>query len=416
MMKSTDTDFDVVIVGGGMVGASLACALGDTPLKVAVIEATPYTADTQPSFDTRTVALAYGSRQIFDSLELWDPITALGVTPIKRIHVSDRGHAGTSHLDCQREDVEALGYVVETRVLGQVLHSAVQDLANVTLLCPAQVTGVDMQANRASINIQEGTNSRTLTGRLLVAADGGNSLIRNLLGIRTFRMDYDQSAVIANVVIDRPHRNIAYERFTAEGPMALLPSRGTDGADNTYALVWTVRRAGREGVLKLDDETFLHQLQQRFGDRAGRFVRVSQRFVYPLGWMQSREHVRARLAVIGNAAHTLHPVAGQGFNLGLRDVAVLAQVVLDGVRNGRDPGSLSLLRDYARWRQRDHIQTALFTDGIVRTFSTRFAPVALARNIGLTLVDILPPLKHSLARHAMGVGGKLPRLARGLRL
>ena len=412
----TDPDFDIVIVGGGLVGASLACALGDTPLKIAVIEATPFAADTQPSFDARTVALAYGSRRIFDSLSLWPAMETLGVTPIKKIHVSDRGHAGLSHLDSRQEGVEALGYVVETRVLGQVLHQAVQAIDNVSFLCPARVTGVAMQPDRAHIDIHAEGKDLTLTARLLVAADGGNSLIRKLLGIRTFRIDYDQSAVIANVASDRPHRNIAYERFTADGPMALLPSRGTDGADDTYALVWTVRHAERDRVRKLDDAAFLAELQQRFGDRAGRFVRASQRHVYPLGWMQSREHVRARLAIIGNAAHTLHPVAGQGFNLGLRDVAALAQVVLDGVRDGRDPGELRLLRDYARWRRCDQLQTALFTDGIVRTFSTGFAPLALARNLGLTLVDILPPLKHGLARHAMGIGGKLPRLARGLRL
>jgi 2-octaprenyl-6-methoxyphenol hydroxylase len=412
----TATDFDIVIVGGGMVGASLACALGNSPLQVAVIEASPFAASDQPSFDARTVALAYGSRQIFNSLGLWNSIADLGVTAIERIHVSDRGHAGTSHLDSQQEGVEALGYVVETRVLGQVLHQAVQAFDNVTFLCPAEVIGVTMQASRSSIVIRQGKQDQTLSTRLLVAADGGNSVIRKLLGIRTFRMDYDQSAVIANVVTDRPHGNIAYERFTDNGPMALLPSRGTEGADNTYALVWTVKRKQQDAVLTLDDAVFLQQLQQRFGDRAGRFVRASQRHVYPLGWMQSREHVRARLAIIGNAAHTLHPVAGQGFNLGLRDVAVLAQVILDGVRDGRDPGELGLLREYARWRRRDHLQTALFTDGIVRAFSTRLVPMALARNLGLTLVDILPPLKHSLARHAMGVGGKLPRLARGLRL
>jgi 2-octaprenyl-6-methoxyphenol hydroxylase len=198
--------------------------------------------------------------------------------------------------------------------------------------------------------------------------------------------------------------------------MALLPSRDTDGTENVFALVWTVKSAERDEVLRLDDAAFLAQLQQRIGERAGHFVKVGERAVYPLGWMQSREHVRQRLAIIGNAAHTLHPVAGQGFNLGLRDVAVLAQVVLDGVKRGRDPGELELLREYAKWRRRDQLETALFTDGLVRTFSTAFPPIVLARNIGLTLVDILPPVKHVLARHAMGLGGKLPRLARGLRL
>ena len=410
------TDFDLLIVGGGMVGASLACALGDSPLKIGVIEATPFAAASQPSFDARTLALAYGSRCIFDSLGLWPAIVERGVTPIRCIHISDRGHAGSSHLDCQTEGVEALGYVAEMRLLGQVLHERMRSFGNVQFLCPAQVTQVSLEPARASITISENTGSRQLSARLLVAADGGNSLTRQLLGIKTFRMGYDQHAVIANVAIDGEHQGVAYERFTASGPMALLPSRDTDGTENVFALVWTVTSAERDDVLRLDDAAFLAQLQQRAGERAGHFIKVGERTVYPLGWMQSREHVRQRLAIIGNAAHTLHPVAGQGFNLGLRDVAVLAQVVMDGVKRGQDPGALTLLREYAKWRRRDQLETALFTDGLVRTFSTAFPPLALARNIGLTLVDILPPVKHALARHAMGLGGKLPRLARGLRL
>ena len=411
-----NTDFDLIIVGGGMVGASLACALGNSPLKIAVIEATPFESDSQPSFDARTLALAYGSRQIFDSLGLWDEVVQRGVTPIRCIHVSDRGHAGSSHLDCQTEGVEALGYVAETRLLGQVLHDHMHTFSNVRFICPAQVTQVNLEPTRASVEISEKQSSRTITGRLLVAADGGNSVTRQLLGIKTFRMGYDQHAVIANVAMDRPHEGVAYERFTSSGPMALLPSRDPEGHENVFALVWTVKSSERDEVLRLDDAAFLSQLQQRIGERAGRFVKAGERFVYPLGWMQSREHVRQRLAIIGNAAHTLHPVAGQGFNLGLRDVAALAQVVVDGARQGQDPGDLALLQTYAKWRRRDQLETALFTDGLVRAFSTAFPPLALARNIGLALVDILPPVKHVLARHAMGLGGKLPRLARGLRL
>lgn len=411
-----DTDFDLIIVGGGMVGASLACALGGSPLKIAVIEATPFDSDSQPSFDARTLALAYGSRQIFDSLGLWQRIEQQGVTAIRRIHVSDRGHAGSSHLDADTEGVEALGYVAETRLLGQVLHERMRLFGNVQFICPAQVTQVTLETSRATVEIMESQSSRSISGRLLVAADGGNSVTRQLLGIKTFRMGYDQHAVIANVAMDRPHEGVAYERFTASGPMALLPSRDPEGNENVFALVWTVKDNERDEVLQLDDAAFLSRLQQRIGERAGRFIKVGERFVYPLSWMQSREHVRQRLAIIGNAAHTLHPVAGQGFNLGLRDVAVLAQVILDGVRQGQDPGDLGLLQRYAKWRRRDQLQTALFTDGLVRAFSTTFPPLALARNIGLALVDILPPVKHALARQAMGLGGKLPRLVRGLRL
>ncbi len=417
-MNETDrqTDYDVVIIGGGMVGASLACALGNTPLRIAVIEAAPAGAELQPSFDARTVALAYGSRVIFDSLGLWQAIEALGVTPIKKIHVSDRGHLGSTHLDCESEGVDALGYVVETRVLGEVLRTAMGKSGNVSVYCPASLEQLVVDDNRAQLVINRQGQTETLSTRLLVGADGGDSQVRQLLGMRTFRIDYGQYAVIANVATDRPHRNIAYERFTATGPMALLPSHDVQDKQDIYALVWTVSESERDSVLALDDSGFLHQLQQRFGQRAGRFVKAGSRHVYPLGWMQSREHVRPRAAIIGNAAHTLHPVAGQGFNLGLRDVAVLAQVIVDAVKAGRDPGELQLLQTYASWRKRDQLQTALMTDGIVRVFSSAFPPLALVRNIGLTLFDILPPLKHTLARHAMGFIGKLPRPARGLHL
>jgi len=414
--NSIQTDFDVVIVGGGMVGASLACALGESELNVAVIEASDIEAEVQPGFDDRTVALAYGSRQIYHSLGLWEDIAALGATPIKQIHVSDRGHAGSTHLDCESESVEALGYVVETRLLGRVLHQRIAQRKNLTLINPAELVALKITHVRAQLSVKQAGQTRSLTTRLLVAADGGNSVVRGLLGVQTFKLDYGQHAVIANVSSDRPHNNIAYERFTATGPMALLPTCDEHGKANTYALVWTVRESQRDEVLALDDAAFLAAIQQRFKLRAGHFTKIGRRSVYALGWMQSREHVRERVAIIGNAAHTLHPVAGQGLNLGLRDVAALAQVIVDGVKAGQDPGDRQLLQTYADWRKRDQWQTGLLTDGMVRIFSSGFAPLALARNIGLTLFDIAPPLKHALARHAMGFVGKLPRLARGLRL
>jgi len=415
-MPPERSDYDVLIVGGGMVGASLACALGNSPLRVAVIEATPFELDSQPSFDARTVALAWGSRRIFESLDLWSAIVAEGVTAIERIQVSDQGHVGSSHLDAGAEGVEALGYVAPTRSLGRVLHGALARYDNIDLLCPATVVHAELKPHRAALQIETADGTRELTARLLVAADGGESRVRRQLGVKTFQIDYGQHAVIANVRMDRSHGGIAHERFTRYGPMALLPGSDPQGRDDVFALVWTVDSARLDSVLQLEDSEFLARLQERFSARAGTFVEVGARHAYPLRWMQSREHVRPRLAIIGNAAHSLHPVAGQGFNLGLRDVAVLAEVVLDGLRAGRDPGDLALLRRYADWRRRDHLQTALFTDGLVRLFSNDLPPLALARNLGLLLVDLLPVARHALARHAMGIGGKLPRLARGLRL
>jgi len=414
---SESTDYDVLIVGGGLVGASLACSLRASALRVAVLEAHPLRADDQPSFDARTVALSYGSRRIFSAMGLWEAIEAEGVEPIRRIHVSDRGHLGATRLDCREQGVEALGYVAESRVLGKALAAGLAGADNVELLCPAGLEALEFHADHVGVRFVRDGQVQRVTTRLIVAADGGNSTVRRLTGIKAWEVGYGQTAVIANVVTERAHEQVAYERFTDTGPMALLPTRAPAGAEGRCsALVWTVRDAQREAIMALDDETFLARLGERFGHRVGAFERVSRRHAYPLTLLRVREHVRSRLAIIGNAAHTLHPVAGQGFNLGLRDVAVLAQVLVDGAGAGRDPGELELLREYLRWRRRDQLQTAVFTDGLVRVFSTGFTPIAALRNAGLVAVDLLPPARRLLARHAMGLLGHLPRMGRGLPL
>jgi len=217
--------------------------------------------------------------------------------------------------------------------------------------------------------------------------------------------------VITNVTPERAHHNRAFERFTDSGPLALLPM-----GDNRCSVVWTVRGDRADEVMSLEDAPFLNALQERFGARLGSFLRVGKLRAYPLKLVRAEEHVRPRLALIGNAAHTLHPVAGQGFNLGLRDVAVLAEVLSNAAAAGRDIGALEVLQDYARWRRRDHFKMIAFTDGLARVFANPLAPLRALRNIGLLTVDVVPPLKHVLTRHTMGLAGKLPRLARGLSL
>ncbi|MDH5777122.1 MAG: 2-octaprenyl-6-methoxyphenyl hydroxylase [Gammaproteobacteria bacterium] len=410
------TDYDIVIVGGGLVGASLACALGDQDLRIAVVEAFAFDAPDQPSFDARTVALAEASQVIFETLGLWDEIEQLGVTPIQNIHISDRSHSGLTHLDSKEQGVDALGYVVEMRILGKILGQRMSTLDNVDYLCPATLEDVRFSDQHASLRIVQDQQEQEITTRLVVAADGGKSIVRQQAGVQSWQTSYGQTAVIANVATDQPHNNIAYERFTDTGPMALLPTTHPDTPDSMYALVWTVKEAKRDELLALDDAEFLQRLQQRFGVRAGRFVKASKRHAYPLSMSLAKEHVRHRLAFIGNAAHTMHPVAGQGFNLGLRDVASLAQVIVDGTQKNTDIGDLQLLQTYAKWRRKDHIQSMGFTDGLVRVFSSRFPPLMLARNVGLLALDVLPGLKHRVARQAMGYVGKMSRLARGLRL
>lgn len=427
--KNNETDFDLIIIGGGLVGASLACALSQSQaqanLRIAIIEAFPFKADDseyQPAFDARSVALSYTSKQVFEGMGLWSSINKLGVAAIEKIHVSDRGHAGVTRLNAKDENVEALGYVVETRVIGKALFQALNQQKNVSLIAPAKLKNFELDADSASVVVETGSDGvnveKSYTTKLLVAADGGDSFVRRLSGVRIKQRTYDQSAIIANIATDRAHHNQAYERFTDTGPLALLPMAATEQEPHRFSLVWTINSTDTEKMMSWDDETFLQKLKERFGNRAGEFIHVSKRHVYPLSLMRAQEHVRERLAIIGNAAHTLHPVAGQGFNLGLRDVAALSQVIMDAIRaeDSQDIGSLAVLKTYADWRRRDHIQTAMATDSLVRIFSNNFLPLAALRNLGLFVVDVVPPLKKIFARHAMGFVGKLPRLGRGLKL
>ncbi|MDQ2694948.1 MAG: FAD-dependent monooxygenase, partial [Pseudomonadota bacterium] len=318
---------------------------------------------------------------------------------------------GFARLDHREEGVEALGYVAEARRVGAALQQRLKTLDGVDLLCPAVLESVTIAADAARAVIRQGDQTRTLSAALVVAADGAASPVRRQLGIDARRWDYGQTAVIANVTPQRPHRNVAYERFTAGGPLALLPM-----SDNRCALILTVDNADAGRIAALDDAAFLALLQERFGDRLGRFLRAGRRQAHPLFLMKSREHARPRLAVIGNAAHTLHPIAGQGFNLGIRDVAALAEVIADARRAGADIGDYTVLRRYADGRRWDQRRTIAFTDALARLFANPLPPVRLARDLGLVAFDLCAPAKRLLARQTLGLWGPLPRLALGLPL
>ncbi|MFA7387690.1 MAG: 2-octaprenyl-6-methoxyphenyl hydroxylase [Thiohalobacteraceae bacterium] len=403
-------DYDILISGGGLVGASLACALGGRGLRVGMIEAVPFGAVDQPSYDDRAIALAQGTQRVFAGMGLW-PALEPRATPIHKIHVSDRGRFGFARLDRDEEGVPALGYVALARDIGATLGERLATLSEVELRCPASVVGVETQPDSVRLRLETPEGEQRLTTRLLVAADGAQSTLRELLQIPTSVWEYGQSAVIANVTPERPHQSIAYERFTDTGPIALLPM-----SENRCALVWTLRNDQVNAVMSLEDAEFLTRLQERFGNRLGRLQRVGHRVAYSLRLVRARESVRPRVALIGNAAHTLHPIAGQGFNLGLRDVAALAEVLLDAHRAGRDIGDLDVLRQYAAWRQADHRRVIAFTDSVTRMFSNALPPIAWARDIGMLALDMFPPAKRLFARTTMGRAGRLPRLARGLSL
>ncbi len=395
-----------------MVGLSLAAALRGLPLDVAVVEPVAAQAAVQPSFDERATALSNGSRRILEGIGAW-PDLAGEATPILRIHVSDRGRFAFARLSAEEQGVPALGHTVPNRALGRVLARLCDDARRVTMWCPARVEAVEQTGDMVRLAVA-GASAGVLEARLVVAADGAHSAVRAACGIAASVREYGQHAVIANVAAGKFHDFVAYERFTPAGPIAVLPL-----ADGRCGVVWTLPPDEAEAVRQLPGPEFLALLQQRFGYRLGRFTRVGERASYPLALTQSAQQVAGRVVVIGNAAQGLHPIAGQGFNLGLRDVATLAEVIADDLAERgpqADPGAAAVLSRFAQWRRADRRTVIAFTDGLVRVFGTRLAPVRAARGAGLLLFDLFAPAKHAFARVTMGLAGRLPRLARGLPL
>ena len=410
MKSADDLTFDLIIIGGGLAGVSLACALRGQGLKIAVVEAYEINTDEQPCYDERTVALSYGSRVIFDSMGVWDRLSDCA-EPIDTIHISDRGHFGVTRLTKEQEGVEALGYVLENLCIGQQLYKVMYEQDDISLFCPAQLVELKQDAKQVSVDISIDGNVKKLTGRLLVAADGNRSQVLQMLAIGSSRQDYGQSALICNVTPARKHHNVAYERFTDSGPLAFLPMK-----DNRCSVVWTLEPEQAEYLYALEDEDFRELLQQRFGYRLGMIQKTGRRAVYPLFMQAATQMSHRRVAIIGNAAHSVHPVAGQGFNLALRDVALLAELVVEAGRSGQDIGADILLQQYVNTREQDIQRVYRFTDVLVKTFSNAIEPLAHLRSCALQLVDLVPELKHQLGRQSMGLAGRLPRLGRGLPL
>jgi len=405
-------DYDVVIAGGGMIGTSLALALSPLGLRVAVVEAVARGAALQPSFDDRSTALSRSTQRMFEAMGLWNQIRSAS-TPIKRIHVSDKGRFGFSHIDAEEQNVEALGYVVINRVLGEVLQKALDGDASIDVICPAKISALDAAPDEMTASVSsESKETQGLRCRLLVAADGANSSVRDMMGITAAQTSYGQRAVIGNLLTEKPLEQVAYERFTDVGPLALLPI-----ADERAAFIWTVAENDAGRVLELEDEAFLGEMQAAFGHRLGRFSRVGERAAYPLSLSKALRLTAARSVLVGNAAHGLHPVAAQGFNLGLRDVAALCDCIADVCTNGdADIGSQELLSRFADWRRADQDKLVRFTDGLVKLFTSKSMQAGLLRNAGMLGFDFIPGVRSEFARHTMGLAGRLPRLSRGVPL
>jgi 2-octaprenyl-6-methoxyphenol hydroxylase len=401
-------EVDVAIVGGGLVGASLVAALGASGLKVALIEGVAADAARQPSFDDRTTALGNGSRRIFESLGLWDAIGPSSA-PIRHIHVSDAGRYGFARLDAQALELDAFGFVVTNRVLGGALRARLAALPALESRMPARCTAVTVHEDCVELHTDPG--GLPLRARLAVAADGAGSQLRAAAGLAASEEDYGQVAVVAHVLASQPAEGTAYERFTPQGPFAVLPMVG-----GAWGVVWTLAPADAQRVLALSDAQYLAALQQDFGWRAGRFLRVGARSAYPLKLVRAAQVTGQRVALVGNAAQGLHPVAGQGFNLGLRDAATLAELLIASRGDGTavaDPGAPALLADYAARRASDRDGMVRFTDGLVKLFGDQRPGVPWMRDLGLLMFDLSPTAKRAMSRLSWGFGERPPRLAQG---
>lgn len=404
-----DRDFDLVIVGGGMVGACLAVALSPLPLRVALVEAFAPDSDEQPSYDDRCTAISHGSQVILNTMGVWQDMEP-DASPIARIHVSEQGRPGIARIDAREQGVPALGYVVPNRSVGKALWKRLPGQSNLQCFMPARLESMEEREQATQLRlIQDDGEELTLGARLVVAVDGARSATREMAGIDSDVLDYQQSAIICNVTPEQDHLGQAFERFTRSGPLAVLPL-----GEKRCSVVWTVKRELADSIMGLDDENFLLRLQEHFGFRLGRLLMAGRRSSYPLYRVKARKQLARRLVVLGNAAHNLHPVAGQGFNLSLRDVAALAEVMasLEGV----DPGTEAILEQYLQWRREDQDKVLGFTHGLVRLFTSSSAPLRVARSAGLLSFDLLPGAKKLFARHTMGRAGRLPRLARGVPL
>jgi len=400
---------DVLISGGGMVGLPLGLALAQGGLKTVVLDAAPAAKVLAPTFDGRVSALAYASVRMLGALGVWEDL-APHAQPIREILVTD-GQAGKSaspfslHFDAQEVGADSLGHIAENRHIRAALFQAVERCANLELLAPASVKTLTAEGGGATALLADGEE---ISAGLVIAADGRESLLRAQMGIQIIGWSYPQTGIVATVEHERPHNGVAYEHFLPSGPFAILPMTG-----NRSSLVWTEAKTKAPALLALDEAGFNAELARRFGAHLGATKSAGPRWSYPLSFHLVRDFVKPRFALAGDCAHGIHPIAGQGLNLGLKDAAALAEVLLDAARLGRDIGALDTLKRYERWRRFDSFALAASTDALNRLFSNDIAPLRHLRDLGLGIVDSIGPARRFFMRHAGGDIGKLPRLMKG---
>ena len=398
---------ELLVVGGGLAGMSLAAACAGAGIETALVDRAPPAAVLDARFDGRTTALAFGSQQVLAGIGLWQVI-APAAEPIREIRVADGQSHLFLHYDHRLLGDHPLGYIVENRVLRHAILERLALLPNLVHVAPAVVAGVEYSAGSAVAELADG---RMVRAALVAAADGAASPLREAAGIKTLTWSYPQTGIVCTVQHEEPHHGVAVEHFLPAGPFAILPMTG-----NRSSIVWTERATLAPGLMALDGPAFLAELARRFGDHLGALAVAGPRWSYPLSFLHAASYAGPRLALVGEAAHVIHPIAGQGLNLGIRDVAALAEAIVDARRLGLDIGSADVLARYEARRRGDAVLLAVVTDGLNRLFSNDIAPLALARDLGLAAVDRIPPLKKLFMRHAMGLAGDVPRLARGERL
>lgn len=384
-------EIDILIIGGGLTGATLMLALKGLGFSTLLVEAKPFNEKVNPDFDARSLALSPASKRILNMLGVWDILDQYA-TAIELIHVSDQHRFGVSRL--QGDKTNPLGYVVEMQHINLAIH---QLLAQDDFMAPATLTALDLAAKTAIVTTESGEVS--ITAQLIIAADGADSMVRHMCELPAKIKSYNQQAIVANIGLMKPHEHRAYERFTAHGPLALLPM-----SDNRMSLVWAMPPSKAEQLMRLSDADFLKELQRAFGYRLGRFVKAGTRYSYSLKQVLMPQQAQWPVVFVGNAAHTLHPVAGQGFNLGLRDAAMLAQCI------GERGLNKEMVQHYLQLRRHDQRMITRLTDGLIQVFTSRFPGMGLVRNMGLIALDNIPALKNILARYARGFGGFTPDL------
>ena len=397
---------DLAVVGGGLTGLAMATAAAGAGAEVLLIDPVPLPDTVAPPFDGRVIAIARGSRYLLEGIGVW-PALAEAAQPIADIEVGEHASRFTVHYDHREVGREPLGHIVENRLIRAGLLARAQALSGdtLTLAVPDKVEGFDRRPDGVTLRLAE---AGQVDARLVIGADGRNSICRKEAGIGVMNWPYGQTGIVATIAHQKPHHGLAVERFFPSGPLAILPMKGKQSS-----IVWAAEDDLAASLIALDDEAFMGELEERFDARLGKIALVGKRFHYPLTMAQADRYTEERLALIGDAARAIHPIAGQGWNLALRDVAALAELTVEALRLGLDPGSPSVLRRYERWRRFDSLALIAITDGLNRLFANDIPPVRLIRDLGLGMVERTQPLKRFFMHHAMGLVGDLPKLMRG---